>query len=740
LSKEKIEKQGNLEELLDFHGLSDRCLTIDYTLPGSGFTYIMREVSQKISCFLSKNLLHVSSIEKAIRAVQKESAKYPKESLENWLFRYQISTLSFLLQNQDLIHLMTKISVKDLSETIFFAISDSLFQKTDKIGLEEILEACLVSLLYPLRQTIGSCFATALVILIQSENQKIFLEELVHLITKNQLKRVIESKEFIAPLNLSIEQKSVQEEVVLIINQVLQKNNREKINSSFFSPPSLLKCFEYTVASMTEFNLDSHTSTLFIALGIEPTVKMGLGQKVEMIVREELLLIEKEAKEAHLEAQKALDQVNMTNSQMAQASSYEKMQSLKAHGYSFQSHLNAAIERRDLLVKESEEISQFFAKWVESFVGHIKNYFQEIFDPTLRSQNASYEDSPAGFRLLCKHGRTNSKAWTPIYTEKEFFQSLKEFFVSLEHSLNEEFKTKRIQHLINQITVQSLQFILEPFFEEMALKRLKEKKAPYEYIKPWCYLSGGTLRSILSCFIGKAHLAQEIVFQPKEAIELLVKLTDFLKDSPSRLQERFIKNPEKSLLMQSETHAFRLQPGLEIFSRFWSDQNFSYTKIRDAFLAPLLDFYAETVLSIEEVTKFFQILSRELKVDFSRLSVKRFDISSLLKMLHEDLQIPHPIVVGHLHGFLKKQIKNFPKISSIPFADTNWPYFYFSFVVNPYTREVEIWRESFDGERYFPMIEWGDQFHGQHGWILFLETIDRLHFSSLEMLKFQTKV
>jgi hypothetical protein len=53
--------------------------------------------------------------------------------------------------------------------------------------------------------------------------------------------------------------------------------------------------------------------------------------------------------------------------------------------------------------------------------------------------------------------------------------------------------------------------------------------------------------------------------------------------------------------------------------------------------------------------------------------------------------------------------------------------------------QLEIWRESFDETVYLPMIEWGQQFHGKNGWVLFLETLDQLNFSSIELLKLYYK-
>ena len=45
-------------------------------------------------------------------------------------------------------------------------------------------------------------------------------------------------------------------------------------------------------------------------------------------------------------------------------------------------------------------------------------YFQEVYDADMHEdvEGSLYDDSPAGFRLLYKHGRRNPGTWTLIHT------------------------------------------------------------------------------------------------------------------------------------------------------------------------------------------------------------------------------------------------------------------------------------------------------------------------------------
>lgn len=716
---------------------------LEIYFPDQSFAYYMRMQSQKIAQYLAKNLLKVEALNNVELALKKSLQRKNQYSLKNWFENHQLSVVSFFKSNPEFISELTKISVKQLSDPIIEMIILSSSEVKKDVAIEDILEALLLTAFFPLRQTIGSCFATSFVILLQNENKKIFLEELITLVTRNFLKRVIEGKDFLVPLNANIEKEAAgfDEKKLTLLQKQLADQKIKSIDLRFLSPPPLLKAFEYTIASMTEFNLDSHTSSLFLSLGIDVKVNKGLGEKVYYLVERELQAVNEEAKEAHIEAQKALDVLNMTNSQLQNAYSEQKVQSLKAQGYSYQSHLQAAIDRRDILIKEAEEVSKFFADWTEKIANHLKIYFQEVFDPLLKKEGEiSYEDSPAGFRLVCKHGRENIRAWTLIENIKDYEKAFKEFFLNYEHILLQEFKTKRLKNLISSITSLSIQYVLDEYFEEEALKRLKLQQTPYTYIKPWCYISGGTLKSVLGCFTAKTTHLKEIVMQPKDATELFVKLADFFKDSPARFQERFQQDTKRGLLVQSETHAFILKPGLKRFQLFWADQNFSYTTIRDNFLQPLQNFYQNIKIKNGQVEEILLSLQQEFGKKITLKNLKPQTIPQLIQLIQDASPIPVNLLMGFFHRYVKEFYPDFPALSSIPFADTNWPYFYFSFIVNPVSCQLEIWRESFDESVYLPMIEWGEQFHGKNGWVLFLETLDQLNFSSIELLKLYYKV
>ena len=63
---------------------------------------------------------------------------------------------------------------------------------------------------------------------------------------------------------------------------------------------------------------------------------------------------------------------------------------------------------------------------------------------------------------------------------------------------------------------------------------------------------------------------------------------------------------------------------------------------------------------------------------------------------------------GHTFESVEKHLlkKGLSPPSSLVFADTNWPTFYFSIVYNPAVEDLELWRTNILGTEGFPMRMW----------------------------------
>ncbi|MFS8564294.1 MAG: hypothetical protein LVR00_08340 [Rhabdochlamydiaceae bacterium] len=87
--------------------------------------------------------------------------------------------------------------------------AEKLIRHSLQLSLKESLtdahvkKAAISASLMILRQTVGSCFATAPAILIQEEYEDLFIQDLYDLLTRGKLKRIIRGVEYSVPLSLS---------------------------------------------------------------------------------------------------------------------------------------------------------------------------------------------------------------------------------------------------------------------------------------------------------------------------------------------------------------------------------------------------------------------------------------------------------------------------------------------------------------------------------------------------------
>src|SRR5262249_55311060 len=139
-------------------------------------------------------------------------------------------------------------------------------------------------------------------------------------------------------------------------------------------------------------------------------------------------------------------------------------------------------------------------------------YFQEVYDADMHDvTSGSYDDSPAGFRLLYKYGRSNTSQWSLIKTPNEFIESLANFFTATE---SEVCGTKGLEGLssdISEITtalvaqVRTRDFLETAFYRMAVAHKTGMVRDPLEHLdqiekKPWAYTSGGTMSGLVSSY------------------------------------------------------------------------------------------------------------------------------------------------------------------------------------------------------------------------------------------------
>ncbi|MDN3506099.1 MAG: hypothetical protein P0S96_02605 [Simkaniaceae bacterium] len=596
------------------------------------------------------------------------------------------------------------------------------FLNAEKLTHRYLIMAVLSALFCPLRQQIGSCFATAPAIIVHEEQPEQFLRDLKELLYTGKLTRVIAGVEYTVPISPT---------------------------AGRFDEHPLLKIWEYSIASFVDVKTEFSRWNLYESLGLHHEEKEGIGELLYGQLNQTLAETNEELSKVQQDYEIAFDQVRLVEAQLRNASSESEIRRLRAEHQVKSYHFTSLEHQRADLSEKSHNIANFFPFLIDQFIERFQDQFQEVYDAEMQEIPLdTYDDAPAGFRLLYKHGRTHVRSWTFIYNEKEYIDALKEFFRSVEHPIQEaaEWGKEEVSHFITRIIHHlDTEEFLRSAFQRMA----KAHRSAYGEKKPWAYTSGGTLTTLL-----KTYFKREAPFSKEEKWiespqELLIFLLDTLKAYPP-------KEPEKRMLMTSPTHVFSLLPNLYPFKQGYEDPGFTYTWVRDQILGPRRAFYEKIILTPHEQHLILQELELIQRTptplslaDFRsqlpqdpEIDGKLFELlpiitptqaESLIGALGLNIQPPsQPTFRSHLFQTLihhhppEKVARAMEERGLAPprpllFADTNWAHSYFSFVVNPATGLLEFWRTDPLGQSGTPMTEWTPYLDGtsKHPWSLF---------------------
>ncbi len=533
---------------------------------------------------------------------------------------------------------------------------------------------------------------------------------------------------------------------------------------------ALLRSWEYTMASFCDVKTEFARWNLYIGLGIHPDHKGGVGAFLYQAIDARLQQCNREVEELHqlyeqqISAARALEV--MYNDSMSDARRHQ----IKAEFSMQLSEANSTLERRDQMAEKAEALSRFFSSLLEQYDAKLQEYFQELFDPALYSEEAHlYDDSPAGFRLVYKHGRRDGSQWTSIHSGEQYVDALREFFASVEPDIVAPPQIEK--EWITEWTTALIRFIQEPDFLTAALKRSQEQGRK----SPWHYISGGTMETLLQSYCNRSHPFTEAKAIPRSEEELLRFLTQ-------------MKN-EKPLLMHSPTHAFLFYGGhlpenslalLEKNRRFltqtWNEEMQEHiahrieqrlpeqqralflhllhqkpkTESKEQFRQHLLDSLKGLYVPLVDAVLFengrlftAQQAEEILKQLFQRLrisvQVKRgegvyfssLDLHQMAKtFLLETLRIPFSPIDWDMKIAEEMRHLGYSYPYPLLFADTNWAGWFLGFILNPATLRLELWRLSRIAMQGFPMSDWKEWVSPQNSapWVV-LTRPQEYHFS-----------
>jgi len=296
---------------------------------------------------------------------------------------------------------------------------------------------------------------------------------------------------------------------------------------------SLLRAWESTLASFTDAKVDIGRWNLYNSLGMHPDQPGGIGDFLYQRINGRLQKINREIIGLRNEYERALASAKNAE-RMGQKSEWERSM------YT----INSIAPQIEELGKRAETLAHLLSKMIGEYDRLIPETFQEIFDPSL-TQNVTemIDDSPAGFRLAYKHGRSASSQWTFIRNGEEFIRSLKDFFEYAERELG-------LDPLVEELSTELIQYIQTEPFLQGALARAKANPTMQGKIaKPWEYISGGNLTGLLQVYCNRNSPFTTLEGNIQSESELISFLSQCMTQP-------------KRILIQSPTHAFILRPDL----------------------------------------------------------------------------------------------------------------------------------------------------------------------------------
>jgi hypothetical protein len=360
---------------------------------------------------------------------------------------------------------------------------------------------------------------------------------------------------------------------------------------------ALLKTWEFTVASFADVKASFSKWNLYVSLGFDPKEPGGIGETIARLLQERIDRINRELEELNARYEIAFSAVRMVEGRLQRASE-EQMRWLRVEYSQKMGDLNAIQAERQAAATKGNRMGGLLKRLVEAYEQLFPDYFQEVYDPSMHDVVVGpFDDSPAGFRLLYKHGRANPSLWTLIYTPDQFVQALIDFLVATEGALQADAEFLDIREEIGALVTDIIAHVRTREFLESAFARasVRHKGVPIADplknlermgAKPWSYVSGGTMTTLASAYFSREEgptLAQRVVESP---FDLLVFLIDTLKGLPASDTRLFLEDPLASMLIQSPTHGFLLKPGFSPFCKAWMDRGNTSTWIRRWFIRP----------------------------------------------------------------------------------------------------------------------------------------------------------
>lgn len=439
-------------------------------------------------------------------------------------------------------------------------------------------------------------------------------------------------------------------------------NTIEVFEAAFkrFGENPLLKSWEYTVASLTDNQSGFTKTNLYHSLGVDPDQPYGLGHIVESSIQalldrynDEVVAGKSDHQRMVLQANQLRQRLNITmgDSRFTLELEYNK--------------LRGRISELEIVVQAASRnaryLARLFNELLERYFDWFADYFQEVYDPDLHTEQADqYADAPAGFRLYFKSGRADSSQWLSIEDERGFIHALQEFFRSTESVLLAD-EPPEMYDALRQVVTQIMQQLQRPEFIRAAEQRLMRSQlggsGSNALRKPWAYVSGGSVGHLVGAYLKLESLPKSRKMILRNATELY----SFLVQQLRFLQAEGVEHPLflKEQILCSPTHAFVLQGWREPFLQSWQQAADPNQWLVSKLIQPTTAFFANNLLPPAHQHYLLVQLSNMVLIDTrAMVSERSLSAAAFCQRVLQRVRHPHEKaqLSAHLGGLCYQQL------------------------------------------------------------------------------------
>ena len=435
---------------------------------------------------------------------------------------------------------------------------------------------------------------------------------------------------------------------------------------------ALLKCWEFTIASFSEIKLDFAKWNLYSSLGVNFDDKGGIGECLYQFMSTKVEHANTTLRSLTEEYEQALIQIRYLDARVKSASTEREIEWIKVEYQSKQAELYHIEQQKDIAYEKANKIAHLHEFLIGEYDKRFRDYFQEVYDAEIHDfASGPFDDSPAGFRLIFKHGRSNPSLWTYIRTPAEFVEALVSFFTITEQELREMPQIKGIDQDFSVVITQLVNHVRSDQFLESSLFRMARAHGvpcpakPLKHLdqvekKPWVYTSGGSMSTLVSAYFGREERPFEVTRWVESETELFAWFIDTLRLQPEPIMRQYIENPKKSMLIHSPTHAFSLKPGASPFRDSWTSDMYSYSWIKNNVTELAKNFYSKIFVDGKMIEKIVRMIGEMLPKNY-RPRLKQlagmFTHHQLLQDFHNSMShtLLHDKGLRTAHGSLVSQ-------------------------------------------------------------------------------------